>query len=74
MGATSFPLLSITPNVVCFAELESHEGNSSPDHYFQLNYVWLIDSLEEIPLGQLIQTALERLDWDGNAREVEYNP
>jgi hypothetical protein len=61
------------PAFVCFAELVSFEPISTPDQFSELNYVWFLDSIEGIPLRDLIQKALDRLDWDGLAKEREYD-
>jgi hypothetical protein len=66
-------LSEMLPAFVCFAELVSFEPISTPDQFSELNYVWFLDSIEGIPLRDLIQKALDRLDWDGLAKEREYD-
>ena len=55
------------PEFVCFAELVSYQRGQLSE----LNYVWFLDNIEGASLRDLIQKALDRLDWDGLARERE---
>ena len=66
-------LTRMLPAFVCFAELISYDPISKPDHLSQLNFIWFINSIEGPSLKELIQQALNRLDWEAQAKEFEPN-
>ena len=66
------------PGIVCMAELssvmeistgEDLENNS----YSELRYIWFIETLEGKTLREIVQFALDKLDWDEFAEEFESN-
>jgi hypothetical protein len=64
------------PGIVCMAQLssvmeistgEDLENNS----YSELRYIWFIETLEGKTLREIVQFALDKLDWDEFAEEFE---
>jgi hypothetical protein len=66
------------PGIVCLAELSSvMEISTGEDlennNYSELRYIWFIETLEDKTLREIVQFALDKLDWDKFAEEFESN-
>jgi hypothetical protein len=59
------------PHWVCFGEFVSWKGIHTPGTYSQLNYIWFIDSPDGKSLRELVATALDALDWEEFAEELD---
>lgn len=66
------------PAIVCMAELSSLKEISTGEGlknniYSELRYIWFIETLEGKMFREIVQFALEKLEWDEFAEEFEQN-